>query len=444
MPILTPEERLGQILAGRYRLEALLSTGGMGILFRACDTACGVDVAVKMLKPTHAIEPERVARFAREMRIARQIAHPYVARTLDAFDEHGVACLVLELLEGRTLAQELTQRGVLPVEETLAIVLPVVRALEAAHGLGIVHRDVKPSNVFLCRDATGRVTPKLIDFGIAKDQGGGFDTETGVLIGTPGYMAPEQLQYGECSTFTDIWGVGAVLHRCLTGHPPHGRSDAAVLLQKVVCKAVPPLAVPGVSRRLCATIDRALARDPHRRYPSMQALGRALAPHASAHDGSMPDAEHTTEAEPLAAQHPYLEAPSERRRMRPPVFALAAAFVICVFAAAAPHGATPHRHEPIASAAPARAAALRATERAPDRTVVAPQATAQPAHPTELVPEPAATAVNAARSNASKPRKRARTGAMPPPSAAPRRAAPPDTGSIEREPATGLPVATEW
>src|SRR5262249_15181750 len=143
VPILTAEERLGQVVAGRYRLDAVLSTGGMGVLFRAFDCERDAIAAIKMLKPTYALEADRVERFVRETRIAQRVAHPNVARSFDAFqDEHGIPFMVMELLEGHTLAHELDLRGTLPFAEALSIVLPIVRALEAAHALGVVHRDL--------------------------------------------------------------------------------------------------------------------------------------------------------------------------------------------------------------------------------------------------------------------------------------------------------------
>ncbi|HEX4351881.1 MAG TPA: serine/threonine-protein kinase [Polyangiales bacterium] len=228
MPILTPEERLGECVADRYRLDSLLCAGGMGVLFRGRDLQEERDVAIKMVKPAHAIEPDRVARFLRETAIARRVVHPHIARTFDAWtDACGVPFLIMELLEGRTLACELDQHGVLTLPQALAIILPIVHALEAAHTLGVIHRDVKPSNIFLCGRPDETITPKLLDFGIAKSNEVPFETQTGMLLGTPGYIAPEQAQFGDCSELTDVWAVGAVLHRCLTGHAPHASVQAS-------------------------------------------------------------------------------------------------------------------------------------------------------------------------------------------------------------------------
>src|SRR5689334_19796286 len=150
MPILTPEEWLGQSVASRYRLEAVLSTGGMGVLFEATDALTNASVAVKMLKPAYSLEKDRVARFLRETRIAGELKHPNIASVLEVWhDETGVPFLVMELLRGCSLEEELAARLKLPLGEAIAVALPVMRALAAAHARGIIHRDVKPANIFL-------------------------------------------------------------------------------------------------------------------------------------------------------------------------------------------------------------------------------------------------------------------------------------------------------
>jgi serine/threonine-protein kinase len=291
MPILTPEERLGQRIAGRYHLDDVLSSGGMGVLFRATDGDTGEQVAVKMINPMHALNPGHVARFVREMRIASTIRHPNIVRVLDAAsDDAGVPFLIMELLHGRSLAQELERRTTLPFAEVLAIAVPIASALEAAHALGIVHRDLKPSNIFLCDEpSTGGTVPKLLDFGIAKSVQDDFETDTGFLIGTPGYMAPEHAQYGECCPSTDIWGLGAVIHCCLAGHAPHAGGSVHEMLGKLVREPVPALEVAGLTKRASAIIDRALARDPQLRYPTVAAFRHALNALAGSDASAPPD-----------------------------------------------------------------------------------------------------------------------------------------------------------
>jgi serine/threonine protein kinase len=315
MPILTAEERLGRLVGGRYRLHALIGAGGMGLLFRASDERENRAVAVKMLKPCEREEPDRAARFEREASILSTLVHPHVARFLDSgVDENGGRFLVMELLEGISLEEELQRRGVLSFVDAVAIVVPIAKALVAAHARGVVHRDVKPNNIFLCREE-GRVVPKLLDFGIAKSRRDEFETRTGSLVGTPGYVSPEQARDNECGPFTDVWGVGAVLHRCLTGHPPHHGGSVAEMLARVVQQSVPQLAVPGLGRGACATVDRALAREPERRYVTMQAFVDALEQEcASASDPDGSDELQSTATVTLETQLPARAAKPAARR----------------------------------------------------------------------------------------------------------------------------------
>lgn len=283
MPILTADERIGTRVSERYVLEAVVGTGGMGVLFRALDETTGRPVALKILKPGHATDPARIARFSRETRIARTLSHPNIAAVLDAgVDETNTPFLVMELLTGSSLEQELRERT-LTFAEALTVVLPIGRALAAAHARGVIHRDLKPSNIFLCREANGMIVPKLLDFGIAKDPRDDFETQTGLMVGTPGYMAPEQARDGNCGPFTDVWGLAAVMYRCVMGHAPHTAPSVPEMLAKLISEPVPPFGADGVRKAACAVIDRALERDPERRHQTMQAFLRAL---ESASNGS--------------------------------------------------------------------------------------------------------------------------------------------------------------
>jgi serine/threonine protein kinase len=277
VPILTENEWLGQRVAERYRLDDILSAGGMGVLFRGTDLETDQRVAVKMLKPAFTLDRRWVARFLRETRIAAALKSEHVAEVRAIWqDAAGVPFLVMELLEGRSLEEELEARGVLTLDETLAIAASVANALAAAHQAGIVHRDVKPANIFLCEAKSKDRVVKLLDFGIAKHDEDGFETQTGAVLGTPSYMAPEQAQHGDSGPYTDVWGLGAVIYRCLAGRPPHSGESSREILGKVLRDPVAPLVVPNLSRLVCAVIDRALCREPHRRYGSVEALMQAL------------------------------------------------------------------------------------------------------------------------------------------------------------------------
>ena len=197
MPVLTTQDRLGMTVADKYRLDRVLGEGGMGVVYAGHHLKLDLPVAVKFLHPQYSRSPDVVERFLREARATSRLIHPNVVqvRDIDVAQEDGSVYMVLELLTGKSLAKHLEEQKVLSVDETLTILFPVIDALAAAHDLGIVHRDVKPDNVFLCRGLDGRITPKVLDFGIAKLTAGGSSpsaTATGAIMGTALYMAPEQ------------------------------------------------------------------------------------------------------------------------------------------------------------------------------------------------------------------------------------------------------------
>jgi serine/threonine protein kinase len=459
MAILLPEERLGQRIAGRYRLDAILSAGGMGVLFEGFDESVCQPVAVKMLKPAYALEPGWVARFLRETRIAVRLRHPNIATVLEVWtDETGIPFLVMELLNGRSLAKELEVRTTLPMGETLAIALPVAHALAAAHAMGVIHRDIKPGNIFLCRALCGALgpefaeggVPKLLDFGIAKSARDDFETETGMLVGTPGYMAPEQAQHGECGPFTDIWGLGAVLYRCLMGRPPHAGNSVPDVLRRLISEPVAPIEVRGISKGVCATIDRALARDPHRRYPSMKAFAQALeaamtrGDHESGATGVIPALEPSVrESDPPPVSPPQ----RDRTRLRGPALQTVALLAGGLLAFAIARDGARRIEVPQTPAEDTRR-----DVRPPDAVMPMP-----PPSSTDAVssgaraPEPVSSAPSetiAAFSGARLPGPGLRRPSPPRPAPiSSALASVPDARAhedVEREPTTGLPVITRW
>jgi serine/threonine-protein kinase len=441
VPILTTEERLGGLLANRYRLESVLGSGGMGVLFRALDETTGDHVAVKMLKPVESMEPDRVARFQRESRILGTLRHPNIALFLDSgVDETGSAYLVMELLEGTSLEQELAARGVLSFAESLAVVVPIASALAVAHARGVVHRDVKPSNIFLCRDANGAVVPKLLDFGIARSHKDEFETRTGVFVGTLGYVAPEQAKDADCGPFTDVWAIGAVLYRSLSGQPPHVGGSVPDVLARLTREPAAPLVVKGVKKSACATIDRALAREPERRYQTMQAFVSALEGELTETSdfpvaGEMPGAGVVTfEAPSSEPELPVRSVPSARRS--PLRVALAGFAVIAVVAVAAMWSS--ERREPAVAAAPSLERDV-----APATTASAPLPLPVPAITTDVVEAPRASpsaAVEPAKLAAHRHAATLRPAPLPQASVP----APATSAAPVRETKTGLPVATEW
>jgi serine/threonine-protein kinase len=280
MPVLTAAERLGRTIDGTYRVESILAHGGMAIVFCATHLWTGRRVALKLLKPD-LVEPARNARLVQEARAAAAVSHPNVVQVLDmGLTEDGVSYLVMELLEGRTLKDELRARGALDPAQTLAILLPLLGAMAVAHDRGIVHRDLKPANIFLCADASGRLLPKVLDFGIAKVIEESGITRTGVVLGTPSYLSPEQAA-GEpdVGPAADVWAFGVIAFECLSGQLPFTAARSDAVMQRIVNEDAPPLGplVPGLGSAFAAAIDRALRRDRRARYPDARSFARALA-----------------------------------------------------------------------------------------------------------------------------------------------------------------------
>jgi eukaryotic-like serine/threonine-protein kinase len=328
MPILTPEERIGRCVADRYRFEELIATGGMGLLFRGLDTRTQRNVAIKVMKAEQSLEERRVRRFLRETAIAAQLRHPHIVDVLDVgVSEDGFPFLVMELLTGRSLQEELEARNEgLDLAETLAIALPILAALSEVQRLGIVHRDIKPDNIFLSRDAYERVVPKLLDFGIAKVEESTSQTQ-GAVVGTPMYMAPEQARGDTCTTATDVWSMGAVLWHCIMGRPPFTGATAAEIGAKLLTEAVPSLDAPGMKPAVAAVIERSLVRPPVKRYADAATFMAALTAAAERSGVPLPELprgsgrtrlsapQTITEHAPIWTRTASDEAPSARRRL---------------------------------------------------------------------------------------------------------------------------------
>jgi serine/threonine protein kinase len=282
MPILTPEERLGTVLGGRYELHRILGSGGMGVVFDGVHAFTGRPVAVKVLRPQFVSEPEIVERFFREARAAASLAHPNIIQVLDMGEaDDGSAYLVLERLEGHPLSAFMNGSDRADRAWVLDVLLPVMDALHAAHLKGVVHRDLKPDNIFVAHDALGELVPKVLDFGIAKltDTDAKHVTATGVIVGTPAYMAPEQAAgKREIGAAADIWSIGMVGLEALSGMHPVEEESSAAMLVRIITKGAPPAAewCPDLHPSLCAVLDRALAHPPADRWESMEAFALAL------------------------------------------------------------------------------------------------------------------------------------------------------------------------
>jgi len=254
---------------GRYEVRGVLGEGSMCRVYRAYDEAEGREVAVKVLKPLFANDPRVVERFRREAAAVRRLGHPALVDLLDAGSDY----LVQELVEGESLAARLRRRGPIYPEAALPILAAVGEALDHAHSRAVVHRDVKPSNVLLVRGGAA----KLADFGIAR-LGWAPITRTGEVIGTPAYMAPEQLSRGVAHASSDLYSLAVVAQETLTGVRPFRQPSLGALLQSIVVDE-PPRA-SAVNPALPAAVDlvlaKALAKVPERRYPDGRAFVTAL------------------------------------------------------------------------------------------------------------------------------------------------------------------------
>jgi eukaryotic-like serine/threonine-protein kinase len=258
---------------GRYRLVRRIATGGMGEVWQADDTVLGRRVAVKVLVEELAADERATRRFVREARATARLAHPNVARVFDFGRDGDLPFLVMELLEGETLATRVAS-GPLPPAEAARIAAAVADALDAAHQRGIVHRDVKPSNVMLTRD--GEV--KVLDFGIAAAADETYSTTGSGLYATVGYVSPERVAGEPATPASDIYSLGAVLYELLCGRPPFsGPSPALVARAHLRDQPVPVRQLaPWVPARLAEACEAALAKEPARRPASAASLAMRL------------------------------------------------------------------------------------------------------------------------------------------------------------------------
>ncbi len=274
--------RSGALIAGRYRLERLLGEGGMAIVWAATHVITQRAVAMKFLREALRGKEELRVRFHREASASSALRHPNVVEILDVFDfEEGAPVMVMELLEGETLGQKLERDRKLSLEETAALILPVISAVGAAHAFGIVHRDLKPDNVFLVSTpASTRV--KVLDFGIAKVMSGvnsrAMRTEAGSMLGTPCYMAPEQASGHAVDHRADIWSLGVILYECLSGKRPIEGDDLLQVVTRLQTATIVPLErlAPELPHDVHAAVMQMLSRDPARRPADLTAASRLL------------------------------------------------------------------------------------------------------------------------------------------------------------------------
>jgi eukaryotic-like serine/threonine-protein kinase len=451
----------GTVFNDCYRLKHHISEGGMGIVWAAERLDSEERVALKFMKAA----PDQIGlrrRFLREARAACSIEHPNVVRVFEVLDLAEYPAIVMELLDGESLAERLSRDAPLPPGEVADILLPVASAVSTTHQLGIVHRDLKPDNIFLARQPDGDRVVKVLDFGIAKLTGTGaaaataHATTTGALLGTPAYMSPEQV-FGEKDVDhrTDIWSLGMILYECLTGVLPTRAENVGQIIKLILTRndwKIEEVA-PELPEDLIDIVRRMLARDPQRR-PTLRMVAEVLERHAGTQGPpvaaeprpsrdqhqlgfvstvaaiSGDDRVDTGPVEPSSTRHP------SRRRL-----GIIAALALL---GAAAGGYVWSRSQDVASAEPALATAAPAPE--PEPPAAAPLAAAPPAASTATTaaadtavatPEPATTPTRKPATRTARTTKD-----QPPPAVAnapPAPTAPPNSSSSLQSAVVGKP-----
>jgi predicted Ser/Thr protein kinase len=266
---------IGEVFAKRYDVDEVIGTGGMSTVYRAHDRLLERDVALKVLHPHFEEDAEQAQRFQQEARAVAQLSHPNIVTVIDRGESDGRHFIVFECIDGESLKQLAARRGPLPVRDAVELVLQVADGLAFAHDHGIVHRDVKPQNVLVTADGDAKVT----DFGIARSLDGDLSmTQTGTVLGTMSYLSPEQARGEPVTPSTDIYSLGVVLFELLTGGVPFPGDNFVTVAMKVQHDPPPPLHErrPDVPPRLAAAVERALAKQPAERFPSMAAFADEL------------------------------------------------------------------------------------------------------------------------------------------------------------------------
>jgi serine/threonine-protein kinase len=269
----------GRVLGDRYRLVRKFAEGGIGEVWEAEHTALGTRVAVKFLQHS---SPETTARFLREARVAASVRHQNIVHITDFGEDHGKPYMVMELLEGVSLAERLNERPAPDLAELLRMMSLTLRGLAVVHDAGIVHRDMKPENIFLVTGPDGTF-PKLLDFGISRSSIAGSGTTSmtheGMILGTPDYMSPEQARgLPDIDKRTDVFSMGVILFELVTGRLPFVAQHVGDLIAMIATKDPPSPAelVPDISPSLREVIETAMSRDRERRYGDARAMRLAL------------------------------------------------------------------------------------------------------------------------------------------------------------------------
>lgn len=275
-PRMSPQDLVGTVLEGRYKINRVIGGGGMGAVFDGEQMSNGRPVAVKVLPFQMVENKESLTRFFNEARLTAALSSANICSIYDygTLDD-GRPYYVMERLRGQPLSEQIKEQGVLAMLDAVEIVMQVLSGLRAAHRRGIIHRDVKPANVFLHERADERIQVKLLDFGVAKDLGVLKESEdptltnTGYVMGTPFYLSPEQIMGArDIDGRVDLWAVGVVLYECVSGKRPFLGRNFPELASKIVYDAHRPMweRRPATPEQLQQVVDRALAKTPEQRY----------------------------------------------------------------------------------------------------------------------------------------------------------------------------------
>ncbi len=273
------------VLGQRYQLRRRIGVGGMGTVYEAEQLDEGRSVAVKVLQQHLIGVPAVHARFRREAQATAEVKHPHIVEVMDFHDgPDEPPFLVMELLQGQTLKSLLKKEGPLPVARAATIARQVASALAAAHEAGVIHRDIKPDNIFLVDTGTADIQVKVLDFGVARlmheDDATALGTESGAWVGTPSYMAPEQVRCRPVDGRADIYSLGACLYQMMTGRRPIDVADNVALLSAILVQVPTPLSGvrSEVPEGFSLVVERTLMKDPAERFENARALAQALEP----------------------------------------------------------------------------------------------------------------------------------------------------------------------
>nr|WP_236647053.1 serine/threonine-protein kinase [Micromonospora acroterricola] len=437
------------VLSGRYRLDERVATGGMGDVWRASDLVLGRQVAVKVLLPALVSDPDFIARFRAEARIMAALRHPGIVQVYDCGEDDlpdgGRAdYLVMEFVEGEPLSKRIEGAGRLDVAETMSIVAQAAQALNAAHRGGIVHRDVKPSNLLVQEDGT----VVLVDFGVARSTNVTSITSTNAVPGTALYMAPEQAAGRPVSGATDIYALGAVAYCCLTGGPPFtGDNPLQVAVRHLDDE--PPELPHDIPEAVRALVSQALAKDPLERFTSGAAMAEAA---RLAVTGGEPPTAMVAAASPLRDAGPgtRTDVPlgaavastvkAGRPQRRGPLVGAAAAMLVALVGLGAALGAARHAGEEPAVKLPNTSPTVERTEQV-DLPAANEQLTVGPARPNRPAVPNATPSASVSATPSARPSGTPSSSPSPTPSAttAP---PPPDPTSTPGEPSPSAEPST--